>query len=60
MARMNADRLWKWLSAFLLVLLATGRASGQKLLIPMDDDQQNHLKAYGLTYNAIKANQKAE
>src|SRR3954466_3883330 len=26
----------------------------------MDDDQQNHLKAYGLTYNAIKANQKAE
>jgi hypothetical protein len=60
MGRMNADRLWKWLSSFLLVLLATGRASGQKLLIPMDDDQQNHLKAYGLTYNAIKANQKAE
>src|ERR1700733_5286831 len=23
------------------------------LLIPMDDSQQNHLKAYGLTYNAL-------
>jgi hypothetical protein len=44
------------------VLLAAGatRASAQKLLIPMDDEQQNHLKAYGLTYGAIKANQKAE
>ena len=36
------------------------RAGAQKLLVPMDDEQQNHLKAYGLTYGAIKASQKAE
>ena len=32
----------------------------QFLLVPMDDAQQNHLKAYGLTYAALKANLKAE
>jgi hypothetical protein len=32
----------------------------QRLLIPMDDGQSNHLKAYGLTYNAIKAGMQAE
>src|SRR5579859_5480651 len=30
------------------------------LLVPMDDDQQNHLKAYGLTYNTLKAGGKGE
>src|SRR5450759_1166364 len=60
MGRMNADRCWRGLAVLLLGLFTGGHASGQKLLIPMDDEQQNHLKAYGLTYNAIKANQKAE
>ena len=32
----------------------------QQLLLPMDDGQQNHLKAYGLTYTALKAGMKAE
>src|SRR5689334_8999707 len=32
----------------------------QRLLVPMDDAQQNHLKAYGLTYAAIKAGASAE
>ncbi|HYC52285.1 MAG TPA: hypothetical protein VEB19_14330, partial [Gemmatimonadaceae bacterium] len=32
----------------------------QHLLIPMDDGQQNHLKAYGLTYTALKAGIKSE
>ena len=32
----------------------------QKLLVPMDDGQQNHLKAYGLTYSALKAGMTAE
>jgi hypothetical protein len=32
----------------------------QQLLIPMDDGQQNHLKAYGLAYSALKAGMKAE
>src|SRR3989449_11514714 len=30
------------------------------LLIPMDDSQTDHLKAYGLTYKAIQAGLKAE
>jgi hypothetical protein len=35
-------------------------ARGQRLLVPMDDGQSNHLKAYGLTYGAIKAGMQAE
>src|SRR5260370_36177406 len=57
---MNADLCWKGLRVMLVGLVALGRLDAQRLLIPMDDEQQNHLKAYGLTYNAIKANQKAE
>ena len=44
-----------------LVLLSIAiPAQAQRLLVPMDDAQQNHLKAYGLTYNALKAGMKAE
>jgi hypothetical protein len=46
------------LGVVLLVLPAVGRA--QHLLVPMDDRQANHLKAYGLTYAALKAGLKAE
>jgi hypothetical protein len=45
------------------VLVATSLASparAQRLLVPMDDAQTNHLKAYGLTYNAIKDGTTAE
>jgi len=35
-------------------------AHAQRMLVPMDDGQTNHLKAYGLTYNAIKAGLQAE
>jgi hypothetical protein len=35
-------------------------AAAQRMLVPMDDGQSNHLKAYGLTYNAIKAGMQAE
>ena len=38
----------------------SARLAAQRLLVPMDDAQQNHLKAYGLTYNAIKAGVTAE
>jgi hypothetical protein len=37
-----------------LLAFATTVASAQHLLIPMDDAQRNHLKAYGLTYGALK------
>ncbi len=35
-------------------------AVAQSLLVPMDDAQSNHLKAYGLTFAALKAGMKAE
>ena len=35
-------------------------ANAQRVLIPMDDGQTNHLKAYGLTYNALKNGVQAE
>src|SRR5438045_4836875 len=43
-----------------LSLTAFSLARAQRLLVPMDDAQQNHLKAYGLTYKAIKAGASAE
>jgi hypothetical protein len=43
-----------------LIVVAASPALAQRLLIPMDDAQQNQLKAYGLTYNAIKAGVTAE
>ena len=49
-------RSMAWLAA--LVLPSMARA--QHVLVPMDDRQQNHLKAYGLTYAALKAGLKAE
>jgi hypothetical protein len=52
-------RAKRWGSALLLLCMALP-ASAQRLLVPMDDAQQNHLKAYGLTYNAIKAGASAE
>jgi hypothetical protein len=47
----------------LLVVALAGApalARAQRLLVPMDDGQSNHLKAYGLTYSAIKAGMQAE
>ena len=43
-----------------VVLLVARVAGAQMLLVPMDDAQRNHLKAYGLVYNALKDGQKAE
>jgi hypothetical protein len=46
-----------------LALLAAAIPSAlqaQRILVPMDDGQTDHLKAYGLTYSAIKAGVQAE
>jgi hypothetical protein len=48
-------------AALALSLFASARPLvAQHLLVPMDDSQQNHLKAYGLTFFALKAGDKAE
>jgi hypothetical protein len=38
----------------LLLLLLTAVCKAASILIPMDEDQKNHLKAYGITYWALK------
>ncbi|MEC7159630.1 MAG: asparagine synthetase B, partial [Bacteroidota bacterium] len=43
-------RLIKFLSVFLLI---TVQLQGATILIPMDEDQNDHLKAYGITYWAL-------
>jgi hypothetical protein len=47
-----------WLVA--LFLVAGAAAAEAKLLIPMDDHQTDHLKAYGLTYWVLAQGQKGE
>ena len=42
------------LAAVALALTVAARADAQRLLVPMDDAQSDHLKAYGLTYNVLK------
>jgi hypothetical protein len=44
----------------LFLTLAVAPASGQYLLVPMDEAQTNHLKAYGLTYHALALGETAE
>ena len=49
-----------WLLALVMLAVAAPAVRAQHLLVPMDDAQQNHLKAYGLTFNALKAGNRAE
>src|SRR6059058_6445492 len=48
------------LSVLATVIVPMAPIRAQRLLVPMDDAQTNHLKAYGLTYAAIKAGASAE
>jgi hypothetical protein len=49
------------LAVLVALVLGAARAAGaQMLLVPMDDEQRNHLRAYGLVYNALRDGQKGE
>lgn len=48
------------LALVLLCVLRPDVASAQHLMLPMDDAQRNHLKAYGVAFQALKSGQKAE
>jgi len=37
-----------------LSVLPSSRPTVTQLLLPMDDSQANHLKAYGVTFRALK------
>jgi len=42
-------------AGLLFILLSHTSASGQSMMmIPMDEDQTNHLKAYGLAYFVLQ------
>src|SRR6476661_9136930 len=49
-----------WRAVALVLLCFPGAARAQHVLVPMDDEQGNHLKAYGLTYAALSAGGRAE
>ena len=49
-----------WRVAVAILLCFPGVARAQHVLVPMDDEQSNHLKAYGLTYAALLAGGRAE
>ncbi len=40
----------KFLFALLILVLSASSASAAYMLLPMDEDQRDHLKAYGITY----------
>ena len=46
--------------SLVLTAMASLPAQAQQLLVPMDDAQQNQLKAYGLTFGALKSGGRAE
>lgn len=50
----------RFICTFALLVVTATTARAQHLLVPMDDIQRNHLKAYGVAFHAIKATQKVE
>ena len=56
---MFSTRILTYVAAAALAFLPNA-ARAQHLLVPMDDGQANHLKAYGLTYNALKDGARGE
>lgn len=52
----------RWLTIALVAMVVhlPTSALAQHMLLPMDDAQRNHLKAYGVTFLALKTGQKAE
>jgi len=50
----------KKLTVFLFLIVCSLQASAAYLLIPMDESQSNHLKAYGMTYWVLQKEIEAE
>lgn len=50
-------KLFYQIGVFILALLAFGDVNASRILIPMDEDQKNHLKAYGIAYWELKREQ---
>lgn len=50
----------RYLLIALLLLLCNFRTLASQILIPMDEGQKNHLKAYGLAYWALQKQEEVE
>jgi len=48
------------LVSVLVIVTSPAIADAQTLLVPMDGQQGNHLRAYGLVYQSIAAGERAE
>jgi len=46
--------------ALIVAVLGAAQLEAQQLLVPMDREQENHLKAYGLAFGVLTAGQTAE
>jgi len=57
---MRSPRAATTVVGLLMLASAATPAAAQWLLVPMDASQQNHLKAYGLTYWALERQDRAE
>ncbi|NOZ74715.1 MAG: asparagine synthetase B, partial [FCB group bacterium] len=53
-------KLIKSIQRPLILILLLGFAPGQKILIPMDQVQKDHLKAYGVAFSTLKENVNVE
>ena len=54
--RLQSSRT-RWMTVLLVASLATpGTVTGERLLIPMDLTQSNHLRSYGLTIWVLERN----
>lgn len=50
----------QFLSSILISIVVCSSADAARIMLPMDDKQQNHLKAYGITYWVLENGAKAE
>ncbi|MEJ2540335.1 MAG: asparagine synthetase B [Gemmatimonadota bacterium] len=57
---MNVRTAGKVLILALVALAMAAPSSAQHLLVPMDRDQTNHLRAYGLTFQVLEEGDRAE
>lgn len=46
----------RYILPFIMILVFSGKCMANKILIPMDDSQKNHLKSYGIAFWVLKEN----
>jgi len=59
----DRDRHRRTIAAWIVWVVlgaSAGPVASQQLLVPMDREQENHLKAYGFTFGVLTAGQTAE